>query len=155
MISGSIDRKKTAQLQKRNKRKQLDTIRKSKHAKTEGDANIETGRFDLTETDNDISSGEEEEDSDSSTDEPPSTKASSQLECNQNAQNRMSLPTLAKICDRFCVFYRAGISIAVVHPGGVSGVENPPFGTKKTTFFVDITQFVTLYRCIYFSLNNH
>ena len=53
MIIGSIDRKTTAQLQKRNKRKQLDTIRISKHAKTEeGDANIETGRFDLTETDN-------------------------------------------------------------------------------------------------------
>ena len=71
MIIGSIDRKKTAQLQKRNKRKQLDTIRKSKHAKTEeGDANIGTGRFDLTETANDISS-DEEEDSDSSTNKPP------------------------------------------------------------------------------------
>ena len=32
---GSINRKKTAQLQKRNKTKQLDIIRKSKHAKTE------------------------------------------------------------------------------------------------------------------------
>ena len=112
MIIGSIDRKKTAQLQKRNKRKQLDTIRKSKHAKTEeGGANIGTGRFDLTETDNDISSGEEE-DSYSSTNEPPSTKASSQIECNQNTQNMMSLPTLAKICDRFSVSDRAGASIA-------------------------------------------
>ena len=109
MIIGNIDRKKTAQLQKRNKRKQLDTIRKSKHAKTEeGDASIETGCFDLTENDNNISSGEE----DSNTDEPPSTKASSQIECNQNAQNRMSLPTLAKICDRFSASDRAGASIA-------------------------------------------
>ena len=65
MITGSIDRKKMPQLQERNKRKQLDIIRKSKHAKTEGDANVETGRFDLTVTVNDIYSGEEEEDSDS------------------------------------------------------------------------------------------
>ena len=93
MIIGRIDRKKTAQLQKTNKRKQLDTIRKCKHSKTEeSNANIETGHFDLTETDNNISSGEEE-DSDSNTDEPPHTKDSSQIECNQNAQNRMSLPT--------------------------------------------------------------
>ena len=111
MIIGNIDRKKTAQLQKRNKRKQLDTIRKSKHAKTEeGDSSIETGCLDLTENDNNISSGEEEEDS--NTDEPPSTKASSQIECNQNAQNRMSLPTVAKICDPFSVSDRAGASIA-------------------------------------------
>ena len=64
--------------------------------------NLETARFD-TETDNNISSGKEKEDSNSSTDEPPSTKASSQIECNQNAQNRMSLLTLAKIRDRFSV----------------------------------------------------
>ena len=37
IMIGSIDRKKTAQLQKRNKRKQLEIIRKSKHAKTEED----------------------------------------------------------------------------------------------------------------------
>ena len=64
----------------------------------------------LTENDNNIYSGEEEEDS--NTDEPPSIKASSQIECNQNAQNRMSLPTLAKICDRFSVSDQAGASIA-------------------------------------------
>ena len=44
MITGIIDKKKTAQLQKRSKKKQVDTMRTSKHAKTEkGDANIETG----------------------------------------------------------------------------------------------------------------
>ena len=97
-------------MQKRNKRKQLDTIRKSKQAKIEeGDASIKTGCFDLTENDNNIYSGEEE---DSNTDEPPSTKASFQIECNQIARNRISLPTLAKICDRFSVSDRAGASLA-------------------------------------------
>ena len=103
MIIGSIERKKTVQLWK--KRKQLDTTRKSKHAKLEeGDVNIETGRFDLTETDNDISSGEEDGDLDSSNDEPPCTKASSQIACNQNAQTGcLSLHSLKNLIDFLCL----------------------------------------------------
>ena len=104
IIIGSIDRKKQLSCRKETKESNYTPSEKSTLKQKKSCKHIETSRFALTETDNDISSNEEEEDSDSSTDELPCTKLLPKLNATRmHKTGRLLLHYLNYAIDFLCV----------------------------------------------------
>lgn len=119
MMIGSIDKKKTVQLQRREKRNQRECERALKFARTEYMGETKNGNVSSS------SSEEEHEplaEKDGSCEESFANLQKDKVGC----QNRKDLPSLAKACDSYGVSDRAaaGISTAVLQDYGLVSRSN-------------------------------